>query len=432
MKFGIFYEHQLPRPWTDGAELKLFQDALAQVELADKLGIDYAWEVEHHFLEEYSHSSSPEIFLAAASQRTKNIRLGHGIRQVIANYNHPARTAECIATLDLVSNGRVEFGTGESSAILELGGFNIPVDSKREQYLEATGQICNMLAMDPYPGFKGKYFDMPCRNIVPKPVQKPHPPVWVACSNRETIKLAARLGIGALTFAFVDPLEARHWVDEYYDIIKSDQCVPIGHTVNANICMVTSFSLHHDRAEAIARGLEGFEFFGYALGALYGFGEHKPGRTNLFEAFRTSRNKQLEGAPIDFQKALTAERGGIGTPDDMRAHLKKFEDVGVDQVTFIQQAGMNKHEHICESLTLFAAEVMPEFKERETAREAKKAAELAPWIEAALARKQHMAMPDDDDIPLFPALGRRIAEGSDQPPNRRKRAAGRPAPDAAA
>jgi alkanesulfonate monooxygenase SsuD/methylene tetrahydromethanopterin reductase-like flavin-dependent oxidoreductase (luciferase family) len=415
MKFGIFYEHQLPKPWTEGLELKLFQDALDQVELADKLGIDFAWEVEHHFLEEYSHSSSPEIFLAAASQRTKNIRLGHGIRQVITNYNHPARTAECIATLDLVSNGRVEFGTGESSAILELGGFNIPVETKREQYLEATEQICNMLAMEPYPGYKGKYFDMPCRNIVPKPAQRPHPPLWVACSNRETIKMAARLGMGALTFAFVDPLEAKHWVDEYYRIIKSEECVPIGHAVNANIAMVTSFSVHRDREEAIARGLEGFEFFGYALGSLYGFGEHKPGRTNLFKEFRGARDKRLEEMPIDITESLSGASGGIGTPDDMRAHLKKFEQVGVDQVTFIQQAGMNKHEHICESLELFAADVMPEFKERESAREAKKNEDLAPYIEAAMARKQFMPMPEDQDIPVYPALGRSVVEGEADP-----------------
>ena len=415
MKFGIFYEHQLPKPWKEGLEQQLFQDALDQVELADKLGIDYAWEVEHHFLEEYSHSSSPEIFLAAASQRTKNIRLGHGIRQVISNYNHPARTAECIATLDLVSNGRVEFGTGESSAILELGGFDIPVESKREQYLEAVEQICNMLAMDPYPGFEGKYFSMPCRNIVPKPAQRPHPPLWVACSNRETIKMAARLGIGALTFAFVDPMEAKHWVDEYYSIIKSDECVPIGHTVNANIAMVTSFSLHQDREEAVSRGLEGFEFFGYALGALYGFGEHKPGRTNLFKQFREVRKKHLEEMPLDVTESLTGARGGIGTPDDMSGHLKKFEAVGVDQVTFIQQAGMNKHEHICESLELFASEVMPEFKAREAEREAKKTEELAPFIEAALARKEFMPTPDDKDIPVFPALGRSIVEGEADP-----------------
>ena len=417
MKFGIFYEHQLPRPWTEGAEQRLFNEALDQVELADRLGIDYAWEVEHHFLEEYSHSSAPEVFLAACSQRTKNIRLGQGIRQVIPQYNHPARTAEVIATLDLVSNGRVEFGTGESSAELELGGFQIPVAQKRKMFLEATEQICNMLAMDPYPGYKGQFFEMPCRNVVPKPVQRPHPPVWVACSQRETIRMAARLGIGALTFAFVDPSEARSWVDEYYSIIKSEACVPIGHTVNANICMVSSFSCHQDRQTAVKRGLEGFEFFSYALGSLYGFGEHKPGRTDLWSEFQSVRKPQLEQEISDFTQALTAARGGIGTPDDLRAHLKKFESCGVDQVTFIQQAGMNKHAHICESLELFAAEVMPEFRAREAEREQRKNEELAPYIEAALARKVGMRKPADKDIPTYMALGRRITEEQQDKPS---------------
>ena len=212
MKFGIFYEHQLPRPWREGDELRLFQEALDQVELADRLGIDYAWEVEHHFLEEYSHSSAPEVFLAACSQRTKRIRLGHGIVLMPPGYNPPARVAERIATLDLVSQGRVDFGTGESSSLAELGGFGVPLAEKREMWRECVEQVANMLVMDPYPGYQGKYFSMPCRNVVPKPVQKPHPPLWVACSNRDTIHLAARLGMGALTFAFVDPTEARKWV----------------------------------------------------------------------------------------------------------------------------------------------------------------------------------------------------------------------------
>ena len=415
MKFGIFYEHQLPRPWSDGVEQKLFNDALEQVEVADRLGIDFAWEVEHHFLEEYSHSSAPEVFLAACSQRTKNIRLGHGIRQVIPGYNHPARTAEVIATLDLVSNGRVEFGTGESSAELELGGFEVPVDRKRRIFLESVEHICNMLAMDPYPGYKGQYFEMPCRNIVPKPVQRPHPPLWVACSQRETIRMAARLGIGALTFAFVDPAEATEWVEEYYGIIKSDQCVPIGHAVNANICMVSSFSCHHDRETAIQRGLEGFEFFGFALGSLYAFGEHKPGRTNLWEQFHQARKTSTEEQGIGAQ--LSGSRGGIGTPADLREHLLKFEACNVDQVTFIQQAGMNKHEHICESLEIFAAEVMPEFKEREAERERRKAEELAPYIEAALARKVPMAELADEDIPVFKSLGRQVSEVSASEPS---------------
>src|SRR5688500_5476801 len=125
MQFGIFYEHQLPRPWTDGAEQQLFQEALEQVELADRLGIDYAWEVEHHFLEEYSHSSAPEVFLAAASQRTRRIRLGHGIVLMPPGYNHPARVAGRSASLDLVSAGRVAGGTGEPASRAAPGGVGV-------------------------------------------------------------------------------------------------------------------------------------------------------------------------------------------------------------------------------------------------------------------------------------------------------------------
>jgi hypothetical protein len=226
--------------------------------------------------------------------------------------------------------------------------------------------------------------------------------------------MAARMGIGALTFAFVDPLEAQSWVDEYYSIIKSEECVPIGHAVNPNICMVSSFSCHHDRETAVSRGLEGFEFFSYALGSLYGFGEHKPGRTNLWEEFQKVRVPQLREEVGDFNSALTAARGGIGTPDDLREHLRKFEHCGVDQVTFIQQAGMNQHADICESLEIFAAEVMPEFKTREAEREAEKMRELAPYLEAAMARKAKMPTPADQDIPTFMALGRKITEESKQ------------------
>src|SRR6204780_3428563 len=139
MKFGIFYELQLPRPWGPDDERRLYQNALTQVELADKLGYDYAWEVEHHFLEEYSHSPAPESFLAAASQRTKQIRLGHGIYQVTTN--HPARVAERIACLDLLSNGRCEFGMGESASITELTPFGRDMETKKEVFEEAVAAI---------------------------------------------------------------------------------------------------------------------------------------------------------------------------------------------------------------------------------------------------------------------------------------------------
>src|SRR5258706_15054152 len=129
MKFGIFYELQLPRPWGVDDERQLYQNALTQVELADRLGYDYAWEVEHHFLEEYSHSPAPEVFLGAASQRTERIRLGHGIVQLTTN--HPARVAERVSALDIVSRGRVELGIGESASITELEPFEVPFERKR-------------------------------------------------------------------------------------------------------------------------------------------------------------------------------------------------------------------------------------------------------------------------------------------------------------
>ena len=409
MKFGTFYEHQLPRPWKEGDELRLFQEALDQVELADKLGLDYVWEVEHHFLEEYSHSSAPEVFLAACSQRTKNIRLGHGIKLMPPNYNHPARVAEEIASLDLVSNGRVEFGTGESSSLAELGGFNIPVNLKREQWQEALEQTCNMMAMEPYPGYEGKYFSMPCRNVLPKPVQRPHPPLWVACSNRETIKLAAKLGIGALTFAFVDPEEARMWVEDYYKILKNE-CTPIGHSINPNIAMVTSFGCHKNHDEAVKRMKEGFQFFSYGLGHHYIFGVNKPGRTNIWEEFQKNKVKTQGRSTIHKKADSDIDTPGIGTPEELSNHLRKFEEAGVDQVTFIQQGGRNKHEHICEALELFASDVMPEFKENEEKREKEKMEELAPYLAQAMERKKWMPHFKDEDIPEVEALGRQIIE----------------------
>jgi alkanesulfonate monooxygenase SsuD/methylene tetrahydromethanopterin reductase-like flavin-dependent oxidoreductase (luciferase family) len=402
MKFGIFYEHQLPRPWDDGQELRLFQDALDQVELADRLGINYAWEVEHHFLEEYSHSSAPEVFLAAASQRTRNIRLGHGIVLLPPAYNPPARIAERIATLDLVSNGRVEFGTGESASRMELEGFGVNPAERRAMWREVVEQVADMMAMDPYPGYNGQYFSMPVRNVVPKPVQKPHPPMWVACSNRDTIHLAAQLGLGALTFAFVDPAEARHWVTDYYETFKRE-CVPVAHTVNPNIAMVTSFSCHPDQQEALRRGTEGFRFFQFALGHFYAFGRHKPGRTNVWERFAAVRDE------IGLE-VLGEGTGGIGTPKQLREHLRKFADAGVDQAVFVQQGGNNKHEHICEDLTLFAKEVMPEFAEQEEARLRRKQEDLGPYIEAAMERKEKRAALSDDEIPNYEAYGFSIAE----------------------
>ncbi|MFQ5556125.1 MAG: LLM class flavin-dependent oxidoreductase [Acidimicrobiales bacterium] len=402
MRFGVFYEHQLPRPWADDAEQQLFHEALEQVEIADEVGIDVAWAVEHHFLEEYSHSSAPEVFLAACAARTRRIRLGHGIRHTPPAYNHPARTAESIATLDVISRGRVELGIGEGATRLELGAFGVPARAKRAMSLEAGEQIANMLALSPYPGFDGDHFTMPCRNVIPKPVQKPHPPMWVACTNRSTIEMAARLGLGALAFAFVDPEEARHWVDVYYDLIKSDECVPLGHTVNPNIAIVTGFSLHHDRAEAIRRGFDGFHFFAFALASLVTH-HTVPGHTDIWERYEAQRGDKMSSAIAAAVAAGDGYSDTIGTPADATRWLRDAEATGIDHVIFLQQGGRNRHEHICESLRLFGDEVLPEFTSRRAERDARKADELAPHIEAALARKEWMEPLEAHEVPVVEA-----------------------------
>ncbi|MCC6271457.1 MAG: LLM class flavin-dependent oxidoreductase, partial [Microbacteriaceae bacterium] len=252
---------------------------------------------------------------------------------------------------------------------------------------------------------QGKYFSMPVRNVVPKPAQRPHPPIWVACSNRDTIHLAAQLGIGALTFAFVDPAEAKKWVDDYYETFKNE-CVPIGHTVNPNVAMVTSFSCHPDAQVAFERGFDGFKFFQFGLGHHYVFGSHKPGRTDIWKQYEAVK-AAMGPEQLDF---LGGGTDGIGTPAQLREHLSKFANAGVDQTVFIQQGGKNKHEHICESLELFAAEVMPEFKAEEEERQAKKMDELAPSIAKAFERKQWMKELADDEIEEYPAYGAMIAE----------------------
>ena len=407
MRFGIFYEHQIPRPWGDDGEQRLIRDALDQIEIADRVGLDSVWEVEHHFLEEYSHSSASGVFLGAASQRTKRIRLGFGILPLPPGYQHPARVAETAAMLDLVSGGRVELGTGETSSGAELEGFGVDRETKREQWEEMLPVVARMMVEEPFAGADGRFLTMPPRNVVPKPVQKPHPPLWVACSRRETIRLAAEKGIGALSFSFVEPEEAKAWVDEYHAIIESERCVPGGFAVNPQVACVLPMMCAPDEAQAIERGIDGAHFFGYSLAHYYVFGEHRPGRTNIYEEFLARRDDvgfarsiiTADAAPLGvrvLQQGLGSLRGAIGSPEQVRDLCRRYEAAGVDQLIFVMQAGPNRHEHICESIELFASEVMPEFAQRADEADARRAERFAPAIEAALARREPPRVADPE------------------------------------
>lgn len=393
MKFGLFYELQLPKPhdadtWDPDAERRIYHEMLDQVELADKVGFDYVFEVEHHFLEEYSHSSSPEMVMAALSQRTRNIRLSHGIVLTPPPYNHPARIAERISALDILSDGRVELGTGESSSEMEMGGFGVDRGMKKAMWEEATREICNMMSSEPYAGFQGEFFSMPERNVIPKPRQKPHPPLWVACSRRETTMVAARFGMGSLGFGFETPGETGERVDEYWRLIR-EECYPIGHAVNPALAVLNMFMVADTDEEAVRRSAQGPGFFSYSLGYYYNpmtGGKHRPGRENVNAKFRSlpqseqdgrgnllearllSRDEIADKEPTDeVQRALfRAARAGsaIGTIDTIKRNIKQYEDAHLDVLILVAQCGERRHEHIMESIEAFGTQVIPEFAER--------------------------------------------------------------------
>ncbi|HEV7752460.1 MAG TPA: LLM class flavin-dependent oxidoreductase [Baekduia sp.] len=398
MRFSILHEHQLPQPWQAGDEHRVVKEAIEQVRLADRLGYHGVWATEHHFLEEYAHLSAPDVFLGACAPVTDTIRLGLGALPLPLAYQHPARVAERAATLDLVSDGRVELGTSETATGAELGGFGVDRDNRRAEWSRALELVARMMVEEPFAGADGEHVRMPPRNVVPKPLQKPHPPLWVAGSRRETVRLAAERGVGAQTFSFVEPADVEPWIDEYYETLASDRCVPAGFAVNANVAVAVPMMVHADEAQAIERGIDGAHFFAYALGHYTGFGQHEPGRTSIWDDFLARRDDAgfarsiitADQAPLDvkvLKGGLASLRGAIGTPDQLLELLRRYEDAGVDELILCVQTGRTEHVHVVEALELFATAVMPEFVARQPAHDAAKRERLGDAPLRALERR---------------------------------------------
>jgi alkanesulfonate monooxygenase SsuD/methylene tetrahydromethanopterin reductase-like flavin-dependent oxidoreductase (luciferase family) len=407
-------------------EYRLLQDALEQCALADALGFDYVWEVEHHFLEEYSHSSAPEVFLAAVSQRTKR----PAARATASCRRRPASTIRrgSRSASRRSTSSRTAASTSARRVVLRGGAGRLPHRPRRQAGDVGGGPprrapLPQRVAVHGPPRALG---DDAAAERRPEAAQKPHPPVWVACSRRETIHLAAQKGIGALTFAFVDPEDARHWVSDYQETLAREG-VPIGDAVNANVACVSPFLCHPDEGEAMRRGLEGTNFFGYSLAHYYVFGRHHPARTDVWAEYQRQRgergydpeavraaaaNQNRLGAKV-VEGGIAGLRGAVGTPAQVREYLRRYEEAGVDQVIFVSQSGKTRHEDIMESLELFGREVLPEFKDRDAAAARAKAERLAPVIDRVMARK-----PAADHPPLPTKTTR----------SRRSRAAPRTAP----
>ena len=265
MEFGLFMELSVPRPWTADSERQVYENALEQVRLADELGFDYVWAVEHHFLEEYSHCSGPDIFLSAAAAQTKRIRIGHGVIPCVPQYQSPIRVAERAAVLDIISGGRLELGTGRSATWPELSGFGADPDETKKTWDEFVRVIPKMWMQERF-AWDGRMFSMPERAILPKPLQKPHPPMWVAVTSPGTEVDAADRGLGCLGLSPGGFADSEKKVANYRHRIQT--CDPVGAFVNEKVLTVNFLSCCEDGDLGRRNGLKVASMFSYMAAQL--------------------------------------------------------------------------------------------------------------------------------------------------------------------
>jgi alkanesulfonate monooxygenase SsuD/methylene tetrahydromethanopterin reductase-like flavin-dependent oxidoreductase (luciferase family) len=359
VKFGIFFELSVPRPFGPDSERIVFENALEQIRLADRLGFSTAWAVEHHFLEEYSHSSAPELFLTAAAVQTEKIRVGHGAVVCVPEMNHPIRVAERAAFLDVLSGGRLELGTARSSTWTELGGFEADPDATKKDWDEFVRALPRMW-MEERTSWDGSCFSMPERAVLPKPLQKPHPPMWVTVTSPGTELDAAERGLGCLGVASVSFEEQERRTAEYHRRIRN--CEPVGGAVNDRVATLNFLYCHEDTGEAVATGMRMMGTFGVLNSHLLFTREAYP--TNAYQSLGNlaPRPRKEKGGPGDEVRA--PEGICIGDPKQIVEAVKRWESIGIDEINFLLNAvEMIPHAEVMASLELFAREVMPAFDE---------------------------------------------------------------------
>lgn len=355
MEFGLFNQMYHPRHRREErSEHDCLMEELAIIEVADRVGFKYAWASEHHFLDEYSHLSASEAFMAYALARTKNIHIGSGIINITPAVSPPSRVAEKVAMLDHLGQGRFEWGTGRGSSSTEVFGFGIEsMDITRNMYDEALPEIIKMMGDEEYGPFDGEFFSMPRRNVLPKPYTKPHPPIWVAAGSPATFEKAARLGLGVLCFTLGTPDTLAPLIEVYKKTI--DKAEPIGGYVNDNIMVTTDMMVLEDgqRARHVALHNRGNYHSALLLRYLDSF------------PIATGQPKWPEiPAPPTAERLDDAIRRGIvavGTPDEAIASLRRYEAIGADQIAFGTFATDVSLADATEAYETFGKHVLPEF-----------------------------------------------------------------------
>jgi alkanesulfonate monooxygenase SsuD/methylene tetrahydromethanopterin reductase-like flavin-dependent oxidoreductase (luciferase family) len=355
VKFGIFFELSTPRPWTPESQAQVYKNSIEQAALAESLGFDQLWAAEHHFLEEYSHSSAPEIFLTACALATTTIRIGHGIATCVPEINSPVRLAERVAWLDIISNGRVEFGTGRSSTWAELGGFGVDPESTKSMWAEYVEAIPKMWMQERF-SWHGKHFSMPERSVLPMPFQRPHPPMWVAVTSPGTELDAGRRGLGCLGLVTGGLSAQQKRIESYRAAIQN--CEPVGGFVNACVNTTNFLFCHEDAGTAIRIGSLLADSFSSAAAQIMMVKDYVPTTTYKAPGLLASLRTEL-----DSRGAKKAPDGmTYGTPGQIAATIAQWESIGVDRIMFLVNAMETiPQQQVLESMRLFAREVMPRF-----------------------------------------------------------------------
>ena len=382
MEFAMFYEIPVPRPWQEGDEFKAYQDTLEQAILADKMGFHGLWTVEHHFLEEYSHCSNPEVLYGAIASRTKNIRLGYGVRLMPKPYNHPVRTAESVAVLDLISKGRVEFGTGRSSSRAELEGFGINPQETRLMWREAVEHVVGCWTEDELE-LNGEYWQMPKRRVLPKPYQKPHPPIWAATSSTPSHKLIGELGLGLCSFAVgTPPSDIKERIDAYREGLTLCK-KPIGKFINGRAATFSMVCCAPSTEEAVKTATPSFEWYPAAGAEIIGsvaeymekFLEEGDDFGN-YQYVAETRKMVDEGShkllSMDYLRETNA--CVVGDPDEVIRMCREYEAAGVDLLLCLTNPYDIPHKSVMQTIKLMGEHVIPVFK-KEAAERGKRKAE---------------------------------------------------------
>lgn len=354
MKFSLFYEMQISEP-TPEKERQNFLDCVTQVELADKLGYYCIWAVEHHGLYEYSHSCAPEVFLSFIAARTENVRIGHGVTLMPYKFNHPIRIAERVATLDILSGGRVNWGSGKSASLVEQMAFENDIPTLHEQWEETVKMIPDMWSKEVYE-YKGKYFDIPPTMIIPKPVQKPHPPMFAACTKPDSAATVGALGFGALNFAVGDDVYLKEKVREYRKAVEASN--PVGYEKTNHFASTGVSCVLPDDNKACKYGFRGARFFTESLSRYY-FGNDRPvgPLVDINRDFLNDEDLKDAMANRSNPQATTV----IGDPSKAKETIDRFAACGVDELILVMQAGTIPHEIIMESIKTFGEEVIPQY-----------------------------------------------------------------------